>query len=76
MLDAQRERILSGLLSELGPAVDACTPDTLVQARAVRLYWQARALSVKAVTFQSDPLGPLLQLEALSAARCAAEVLL
>ncbi len=48
----------------------------LMGPRSLSLYRQARALSVKAVTFQSDPLGPLLQLEALSAARCAAEVLL
>lgn len=76
MLDQQRAQALDQLLGALAPVVGLEPSHDLVRARAARLYWQARSLREMAATFHSEPLGRLLQMEALCAARCAAEVFL
>lgn len=74
MLDLQRAQTLDQLLGELAPVVERSPLPDLLHARAARLYWQACALRAQASIFHSEPLGCLLQMEALCAARCAAEV--
>ncbi len=76
MLDEQRSAAIGQLLSSIEQEADLRYRPDLLHTRACAHYLRAKQLFSLAQIFHNEPIGRLLELEALCAARCAAEVLL
>lgn len=76
MLDAKRSEAISQLLCSIEQGGDLRYRQDLLHSRGVSHYLRAKQLFSQAQIFHNEPIGRLFELEALCAARCAAEVLL